>query len=416
MHLCLFEDASSNTLLPLTYFRPVYDLRCGMFSLRERIVRILRPARISLLVRGYLAGLLREENPHVEINDVSSDACLFVNGRVIMTSELGRRLQKMKEDAIIVAQGEIVAIRLSGENLRKSRSSTYEDAIDLSNITGIETTDVTASLVRYPWDLIYAAESVMATDYSLLAGKSNGIHRSAAIHKSASLLQKKNIHIGKRSIIGAGSVLDASNGPIYIGDGAKVLHLAMIEGPCFIGDSSIVKAGAKIYGGTSIGAHCKVGGEVEHTVLHSHANKQHDGFLGHSYIAPWVNLGAGTTTSNLKNTYGSIRVMINGTLVDSGKIFVGLTAGDHVKVGINGTIDTGTVIGPSSNLYGTALPPKTVPPFSWGSGRDLSTYEVEKALAVAVTVMGRRNVIVTETYKNVFRHVFEMTANERTNR
>jgi UDP-N-acetylglucosamine diphosphorylase/glucosamine-1-phosphate N-acetyltransferase len=329
-----------------------------------------------------------------------------------MTARLAREVKRAKGDCMFMSAGQIVAVRLSGDNLVKARSSNYSDALDLSNVEGATTVDVEATLVSYPWDLVYANESEIERDFDSLTKK--GVTRKADIHKTAALIGKKSIHIGKKSVIGAGAVLDASDGPIYIGNGARILPTAFIEGPCFIGDGSMIKAGTKIYGNTSIGQHCKVGGEVANSVLHSYANKQHDGFLGHSYIAPWVNLGAGTTTSNLKNTYGNVKVRINGREVDSGRMFVGLTAGDHVKIGINGTIDTGTVIGPSSNLYGTAIPPRYIPAFTWGTAGSFSTYDLEKAVAVAATVMSRRNMVASDAYKQLFSHVFTLTSNERT--
>ena len=287
--------------------------------------------------------------------------------------------------------------------------------IDLSNVKDVPKIEIEATLVKYPWDLVYANETELVNDFLVLTKRTKRVAGREDVHKSAILIAKKNIHIGRQSVVGAGAVLDASDGPIFVGKGVRIFPTAVIEGPCFIGDGSMIKVGAKIYGNTAIGPSCKVGGEVEHSILHSHANKQHDGFLGHSYIAPWVNLGAGTTTSNLKNTYGSIRVNVNGESVDSGKMFVGMIAGDHVKIGINGTIDTGTVIGPSTNIYGTSLPPKYVPPFTWGTTGAFSTYDVERAVNVAETVMGRRGVTASESYKRLFRHIFELTSNERVN-
>ena len=415
MHLCLFEDVHSSNFLPLTYFRPVYDLRCGMLSLRERIVSYLSPKSISLFAREYLAAVLREENPGVEVNHVSANMCLFVNGRTIMNAKLARQIKKSSGDCLFACGEQLVAVRLSGENLVMATSTSYSDAIDLSNVKGLDKVEVDATLVSYPWDLVYANESELVTDFLLLTKKSKGIAKNADVHKSVSLVGKKNICIGKGSAVGAGAVLDASEGPIFIGSNVRIFPLAVIEGPCYLGEGSLIKVGAKIYGNTSIGRVCKVGGEVEHSIFHSHSNKQHDGFLGHSYIAPWVNLGAGTTNSNLKNTYGSVRVHINGKQVDSGKSFVGMTAGDHVKVGINGTIDTGTVIGPSSNIYGTSIPPKYIVPFTWGTTGKFSTYDVERAMSVATTVMGRRNVITSESYKQLFHYIFDLTSNERIN-
>ena len=413
MHLCFFEDSHASNFLPLTYFRPVYDLKCGMMSLRERSMRRLAPTSVSLFVRPYLAPLLQEENLGKEINRVRAKSCLFVNGRTIMTGPLARELRKAKEDCVVMFHDQIVAVRLSGTNMERSMASGIPDVIDLSHIIGVPTVQVEAQLVGYPWDLVYSNETELVNDFALAAKtKARG---KGQVHKAASLVNRKYIHIGAGSVVGPGAVLDATDGPIYLGKNVRIFPTAVIEGPAYVGDGTLIKAGAKIYGNTSIGPFCKVGGEVEHSIIHSHANKQHDGFLGHSYISPWVNLGAGTTTSNLKNTYGSVKVHINGNLTDSGKMFVGLTAGDHVKIGINGTIDTGTVIGPFSNLYGAVIPPKYVPPFSWGTGGSLSTYDVERATTVAATVMARRNVATSEAYKQLLNYIFTLTANERIN-
>jgi UDP-N-acetylglucosamine diphosphorylase/glucosamine-1-phosphate N-acetyltransferase len=355
--------------------------------------------------------LISEENPGISVNTIPNESCLFVNGRCLMSKKLARELGKPKDDCLFVAGSDLVAARLGGANVQKVKVG-QDGSLEFSDVRA-NTIPVDASLVAYPWDLIYANIEQLLLDFLLATGDGKRVQRSGRIHKSAVLVDRKRISIGKKSEIGPGVVLDASAGPIFIGSGVKLYPQSVIEGPCFIGDGSMIKIGAKIYGNTSIGPLCKVGGEVDHSIIHGFSNKQHDGFLGHSYLAPWVNLGAGTTTSNLKNTYGNIKVHVDGQLVDSGKMFVGLTAGDHVKTGINATLDTGTVIGPSTNVYGSALPPKYVPPFSWGEAGRLETYDVDKALVVAVRVMARRKVNATEAYKQVFRNVFAMTADER---
>lgn len=411
MHLCLFEDESVRTLHPLTHFRPAYDLRCGMLTLRQRAVHLLAPRTLSLHARGYLSELLREENPGCEVNTVPSSPCLFVNGRLLLNTNIARILRKSSRDALFFVGTELAAARLSGERLESVRSSIADSFPDFNGVRDLPATEFRATVIRYPWDLVYHNEESLAEDYALLARRRRW--PGGNVHKSAVLIGKKNIRLGRNSGVGAGVVLDASNGPIVVGANAVIDHQAVIAGPCFIGDGARIRVGAKIYGPTSIGPVSKVGGEVEHSILQSHANKQHDGYLGHSYLGMWVNLGAGTTTSNLKNTYGTIRVIIDGKQVDSGRMFLGLIAGDHVKIGINGTLDTGTVIGSSSNIYGSLLPPKFIPAFSWGDARKLDTYDVERAFAVAVKVMARRNVAVSPAYERVFRHVFSLTGHER---
>jgi UDP-N-acetylglucosamine diphosphorylase/glucosamine-1-phosphate N-acetyltransferase len=331
-----------------------------------------------------------------------------------MTLPLARMLRANKTDTLFVAGEEVVALKLSGEKLAESKARLFGETFNPSNLTGLPTVEVEAVMVRYPWDLVYANETELTNDFFLLTRYGREVFRRGEIHKAAVLMGKKNIHVGKKATVGAGAVLDAGSGPIYVGRNVTIHPNAVVEGPCFVGDGSTIKAGARIYGNTSIGPVCKVGGEVEHSILHSYSNKQHDGFLGHSFLGPWVNLGAGTTTSNLKNTYGTVKVHVGGRTVDSGRMFIGLTAADHVKTGINATLDTGTVIGPSSNIYGTAIPPKYVPPFSWGEAGNLETYDVERALAVAVKVMARRNVQASQSYLDLFRYVFSVTSDERT--
>lgn len=414
MHCCIYEDGQAGNFLPLTYFRPLYDLRCGAFTLRQRAVAFLRPRRLSLHVRSYLRELVLEESPECEVGTISSDSCLFLNGRVLPDSRLVRILRKATPDTVFRSGTTVVAAHLGGRALNRVKAALAGDVLTDDLFDGITTVDVGASLLTIPLDAVYANESLLASDLAILGRAHRGKRGSA--HRTAILVNRKQIMLGAGSIVGPGAVLDATDGPIHVGKGARIYPGAVVEGPCLIGDGSQVKIGAKIYGNTSIGPVCKVGGEVEHCILHSHVNKQHDGFLGHAYLGMWVNLGAGTTTSNLKNTYGTIRQTINGTLVDTGRMFAGLTAGDHTKTGINATIDTGTILGVSCNIYGTTLPPKLVPSFSWGSGSELTTYDPDRALDVAVRVMARRDVVASETYRRVFRTVFALTRNERTER
>ncbi len=414
MHLCLFEDSVSRNFLPLTWFRPVYDLRCGMLSLRERALIFLSPKKISLHAQTRLAALLSEHEPNAEINSISSESCLVLNGRCIVDKDLVKAIKKERRECVFVSGGEIVAARIGGVALRRLNVELKNGLTDFSVFTSLPRVDVNAILVKYPWDLVYANDATLISDFALLNRKSRT--SQVKIHKSVVLLGRKNIHLGARAHISAAVVLDAQAGPIVLGKDAYIHPQAVIEGPCFVGAGSIIKIGAKIYGNTSIGASCKVGGEVEHSIIHSHSNKQHDGYLGHSYIGQWVNLGAGTTTSNLKNTYGSVSVDMNGVTIDSGRMFLGTLSGDHVKTGINVSLATGTVIGPSTNIFGAALFPKRLPAFSWGESGSLTVYSLEKALEVAVKVMARRDVQATSGYRQVFREVFQQTAYERTSR
>jgi UDP-N-acetylglucosamine diphosphorylase/glucosamine-1-phosphate N-acetyltransferase len=246
-----------------------------------------------------------------------------------------------------------------------------------------------------------------------LTQNNNGSKILGKVYEGAHLINKENIFIDEGASIKPGVVLDAEGGPIYIGKNAKIFPNAVIEGPAFIGNKTAIKIGAKIYENTSIGEVCKVGGEVEGCIIHSYSNKQHDGFLGHSYLAMWVNLGADTNNSDLKNNYGNVKVTINGEQINSGSMFVGLTMGDHSKAGINTMFNTGTVVGISSNVFGSGFPQKYIPSFSWGGTDSTIIYDIEKAIEVARRVMSRRNINLYDTEEKVIREVFNLTIDER---
>jgi UDP-N-acetylglucosamine diphosphorylase/glucosamine-1-phosphate N-acetyltransferase len=210
--------------------------------------------------------------------------------------------------------------------------------------------------------------------------------------------------------ISPGAILDAGPGPIFLGEGVRVLHNAVVVGPVALGARTVVKVGAKLEGPVSIGPVCKVGGEVEASILQEHANKQHDGFLGHAVVGAWVNLGAGTTNSDLKNNYSTVRVWTPDGEVDTGERFVGAFLGDHAKTAIGTVLNTGTVVGFAANVFGPGFPPKHVPSFSWGGSEGFSDHEPARALATAREVMRRRGVAMEAADEALWAVIREQTA------
>ncbi|MFQ5584711.1 MAG: hypothetical protein ACE5GL_09785, partial [Calditrichia bacterium] len=200
-------------------------------------------------------------------------------------------------------------------------------------------------------------------------------------------------------------VIDAENGPVWIDEDAVIMANAVLEGPIYIGKKSRIKIGAKLYENTTIGPVCKIGGEVEGSIIQGYSNKQHDGFLGHAYLGSWVNLGADTNNSDLKNNYGMIRVLLNGKPVNSGKRFLGLMMGDHSKTAINTMFNTGTIVGVNCNIFGAGMPPKFVPSFSWGGAEGIADFILDKAMHIAKNVMARRNVEFTHRDEQLFKEV-----------
>ena len=412
MHLCIYEDSGCSSFNPLTYFRPAYDLRCGILTLREKIIRRFKGLPLVLHARQSLHALLHEGSPDLPIGSVKAESCLFINGRTLPTAAAAALMRKQRDDALFVHGSTIVGALLSKDRLAATRVHLTQDAFDPAEGVRLPRVEVEALEFRYPWDLLAVNANELASDFAVLRRSSS---RRVSIHPSSVLANRRQVVLGEGTVVGPGAVIDARNGPVWIGRKVTIMPGAVLEGPCAVGEGSIVRIHAKIYSGTTIGPVCKVGGEIEGSIMLSHSNKQHDGFLGDSYLAMWVNLGAGTTNSNLKNTYGTVRVTVNGEEIDTGRMFVGVIAGDHVKTGINSSLNTGTIIGPSSNIFGGGLPSKYIPAFSWGGSQGFVTYDVEKALAVAKTVMGRRGVEITSAYRETFRRVYETTRHERTN-
>jgi UDP-N-acetylglucosamine diphosphorylase/glucosamine-1-phosphate N-acetyltransferase len=409
--VCIFEDPQYVNLLPLVHTRPVYDLRCGILTLREKITRAYPKARQALLCRPYLAEVVRQQNPGIEVNEVQESGCLLMNGRLLAQDGLARLIPPKGKDAVYLAGETVVAARINtGRHALLSHD--FSAIFDAEYFAELDKVQVDVKLIAYPWDLVNKNGEQIVVDFeSLVAGKKI----RGRLHPGVHLLNRKDIFVAAGATVRPGAVLDATNGPIYIGKGAEIFSNAVVEGPAFVGAGTRIKIGAKVYENTSIGEMCKVGGEVEASIIHSYSNKQHDGFLGHSYLGMWCNLGADTNTSDLKNNYGNVRVFINNREVDTGSQFVGLTMGDHSKSGINTMFNTGTVVGVSSNVFGAGFPPKSIPSFAWGGAEGLQPYDLTKALDVARRVMARRNIEMTEADERLLRKIFEISMSERIN-
>ncbi|NUN68959.1 MAG: GlmU family protein [Bacteroidetes bacterium] len=413
--ICLFEDIYHPNLLPLVYFRPTFNLRCGILSLKEKVQLAYPDAEVTLHCRTYMADYMRLRNPGHRVNELQTKECLFINGRAVVDAAFAKAIPAAGGDALFVKDDVVVAARVSGAKLKNLRAH-LNGIFSISDFDGLPVHPVQATLISYPWELIKHNGGQLRSDFAALRkGKKAAVasRKFPGVH----ILNPKQVFIGEGARIKPGVVIDAENGPVYIGKNVQVMPFSTIIGPAYIGDGTVVKVGAKIYPDCSIGPVCKVGGELESTIMHSYSNKQHDGFLGHSYLGAWVNCGAGTVTSDLKNNYSSVKVYVNGEPVDSGMQFVGVTIGDHSKTAINSTFNTGTVIGVSSNVFGTGFPPKYVPSFSWGAaGETFTTYNIEKALSVASKVMVRRNIDLTEPEEKLFRKIFDLTGDERRKR
>lgn len=407
MGLFVIEDAGFRNFLPLTWTRPVYDLRCGMSSLLGKILKAYGLDHCGLGCRDYLAELVAEQYPDHTVNRVDGDEALIINGRVLFDRQLASTIPLSGPDCLYTCGENVVAARLSGANLA---GMDWRTPIEFGSFPEVDMEEVQAEVISWPWDLVHHNADQISADFAQIAeaGTIKG-----TVSPGAFLEAPDNLYIAAGARIAPGVVLDASEGPVYIDEDVKVMPQATITGPVYIGPGSAIKIGARIYEGTSIGEVCKVGGEVEESIIHSYSNKQHNGFLGHAYLGQWVNIGAGTDISDLKNDYGIVRVNLGQEIIDTGSMFVGSTIGDHTKTGILTMLNTGTVVGVGCNLFGAGLSPKFIPSFVWGGAGSFSEYRLDKFLQVVRRVMKRRQKELGAVEEAVLRHVFSQTSVDR---
>lgn len=405
--ICLFEDDKYRNFLPLTYFKPIYDLRCGVLTLSEKANKYFGNENKILHTREYLENYLRDEYKNSMINKFDFDKILFINGRLLLSKEIAELLTVDDEDVLFFNNNEIAAARLSKKNTTALLENNKDTINDFSHLN-CKSTEIDAYLFEYPWHMIQKNGSEIINDIKLINPLRQKL-QAPGIH----LINENNIYIPEAVNIKPNVVLDASEGPIFIDEGVTIYPNTYIVGPAYIGNKSLVKSNTQIYKDTSIGPVCKVGGEIENSIIHSYSNKQHEGFLGHAYLGSWINIGASTNNSDLKNDYSNIKMIVDGKEINTGTNFMGLIMGDHSKCAINTMFNTGTVIGVSCNIYGSDFPPKFVPSFSWGGSGGLKEYHLRKAIEVAKIVKSRRNITMNISDLELFKTIFELTKTER---
>ena len=413
MEICIFEDGKSTDLEPLNYTRPVYDLVCGMTMIRKKILRLFPGVPYSLHTRPYLNDFFSERNPEIAVNKISSDSCLFINGRILPPVNFKELIQfDKKEDKLFVCQNQIVAAKVSGKNLDNIKAN-LNNELYLSLFDGIAQEAIEIPFINYSWDLTRYHADEMKKDYDAIFAPIQPERIRGTIADGVHLVNKKDIFIDEGAVIKAGVVIDACNGPVVIGQNSIVNANSVIEGPVYVGKSSQIKPLSVIYDNVSIGNVCKIGGEVEYSIIQSYSNKQHQGFLGHAYLGSWVNLGADTNCSDLKNNYSLIKAYANGKDIDTGLQFLGIIMGDHVKSGINTMFNTGTVVGFCSNIFGAEFPEKYIPSFAWGKS---GIYDLQRSLDTAKKVMLRRNQVMSAHEEKLFQYIYWVTQSEREQR
>lgn len=384
MNLILFDDPGIRTnLLPFTFTRPVADIRIGIITIREKWEKYLNCSSSSLTV-----DYLQKKYP-----TTAGSENLFINGALCPDEKLVSKIKNL-------ALGETL---VSGELILAARSNT---AILPSKEKAIAYTEA-FSLIDQPWKIFQHTAAQIKSDFALITKG----RKSADIQDKYTMVYgAENIFIEEGVDIKA-AVLNAESGPIYLGKNSVVQEGALIKGSFALCEGATVNMGAKMRGDSTIGPHCKVGGEISNSVLFGFSNKGHDGFLGNSVLGEWCNLGADTNTSNLKNNYDQVKLWSYAKrgFVSTGQQFCGLMMGDHSKCGINTMFNTGTVVGVSANVFGDGYPRNFIPSFSWGGSAGFIPYQLNKVFETAERVMSRRHVELTDMDKEILRYIFDNT-------
>lgn len=393
MNYVLFDDNTRNHLLPLTFTKPVADLRIGIMTIREKWEKLLK-AKTSTLTEDYLSK---------KYPVVTSKGTVLINGSILPTSELVKKIKRLNENESLVDGDVVIAQHINTEHLE----TTVEQ--DNEKINPIKLRDKYIK-INFAWDIFFKNGHAIEDDFPLATrGKS-----SQRPNSTNTVIGRRKLFIDKTAKVN-GAVLNTSTGPIFIGKDAEVMEGAVIRGPFALCEGGVVKMGAKIYGPTTVGPHSKVGGELNNVVIQGYSNKAHDGFIGNSVIGEWCNLGADTNSSNLRNTYDEVKVWNYPAqaFIPSGLQFCGLIMGDHSKCAINTMFNTGTVVGVNANVFGAGFQRNFIASFSWGGTGGFSHYDIDKALDVARLVYERRNIELTQEDEDILRHIHKLTKTNR---
>lgn len=411
----MFEDDSTHNFEPLTLTRGVFDLRLGLFSFADRIKHYMQVEQLDFLTRDHIARQIRESrNVRANEPETIDDETFFVNGLLVFEKELRKIVQRIKPETIVLKGDRLVLARFNEASAREV-APLLMNAPDLDAVKAIKKKALEhveyggGSLITNFWEIIEKNASKITEDYEAMPRL-----RSRIPVETKVIGKRKNVHIGKGTNIDPYVVLNVEKGPVYIGEDCEIHSGSFIQGPAYIGPRTIVHPFSIIREGSNIGAVCRVGGEIEETIMQGYSNKQHVGFLGHAYVGEWVNLGALFTNSDLKNTYGTIRITVRGRKVDSGRIKLGGIIADHVKASIGTLVYTGKKVGVASRIEGLVL--EDVPSFvlyAKTHGFPVWEISVEEVIKVAKRMMSRRKVEFTDADEQLLRKVFELTRRER---
>lgn len=407
MRLYLVDDPVARGFEPLSTARPVGELLHGCLTFRDRWQRAMDLPCSGHIAGAELAGFDEFGGAPALAADTIAPAGprWFVSSRFVPAqANIGDDIANLGsgEERVLVNNGRVVGVGVPG-----SRSHKEVPARIATEAPAGTHTEVDGHWVDAVWELMSDNVAQIRSDID-----NHFPEHTVSLPSGVEVLGSGTVSLGERILIEPGVVLDTRSGPIRIDDEVTIRSFTRLAGPSYVGPGSFVFGGS--VSGVSLGPLCKVRGEIEETVIAGYSNKAHDGFLGHAYLGRWVNLGALTTNSDLKNNYGPVRLRLPSGDIDTGLTKIGCFLGDHVKTGIGTMLNTGTLVGLGSNLFGGIMPPSYVPPFSWGSGSDLQPYRFDRFINVVATVMSRRNVTLTEGMRTVLERAWERTHGDPT--
>jgi len=389
----MFDDQSRNNLLPLTFTRPLADIRIGILTIREKWETLLK-AKTSTLTESYLSA------KYPTIKDSQN---ILINGSVCPHPELVNEINSLKPNQALVTKDSIIALHLNAEDLDVSGE------MDISGIEEIQT-ELEPLKLNEVWEIFSKNGDALKKDFELITKR----RKSEKLSPTNKTIGDHDIFIEKGARVEF-SILNTTNGPIYIGKDSEIMEGSIIRGPFALCDHAVVKMGTKIYGPTTIGPYSKVGGEINNSVIFGYSNKAHDGFLGNSVIGEWCNIGANTNNSNLKNSYDEVKLWnySQKTFVETGLQFCGVIMGDHSKTGISTMFNTGTIVGVNVNVFGAGFQRNFIPSFSWGGTSGFKIYDYKKAIKVAEAMYDRRGKVFDAIEKDILINLFDLTAVNR---
>ncbi len=404
--LGVFEDTGHARLAPLTHLRPVFALWCGIAPAWQRLEALYGAPVTVVRCRESLALWCAREMPGVRGDAIlPNERVLLVNGALFASLELPAEIPLDGPDEIITSDDRIVAVRASAARLAELPNAPLPQHVRdeplpraLASIPFHESAFTRA---EHTWDFVAENESRLREDFQIFA-KLIEARRIAKVDDIG-----VDCFIGDGATLSSKASLDASEGPILIGAGVTIEPFAYIKGPVFIGAGARVRAGCRIEGGSTVAPGCRIGGEVEASILYPFMNKQHDGFLGHSIVGSWTNLGAGFTTSDLKNTYGTVRSSVAGERVDTGLTKLGAIIGDHAKIGIGTLLAAGSFVGTAAQIAGVpGVVSGVAPSFAWWTGDSRAAHDIERAVETARTVVSRRGRALERDEEDLLRALF----------